>query len=51
VNTIEKAEEIEYDRRRFLGVAAMSVTGARLGMISSASAESGENKTGNYSQD
>ena len=40
MNTIKKSEVINYDRRRFLGIAAMSVAGAGLGMVGSASAQS-----------
>ena len=34
------SEEIKYDRRRFLGIAAMSIAAAELGMIGSADAQS-----------
>jgi pimeloyl-ACP methyl ester carboxylesterase len=40
MNAIKKFEENNYDRRRFLGIAAMSVAGAGLGMIGSANAQS-----------
>src|SRR5258705_13733715 len=34
------SEEIKYDRRRFLGTAAMTIAAAELGMIASADAQS-----------
>jgi pimeloyl-ACP methyl ester carboxylesterase len=40
MNAIKKFEENNYHRRRFLGVAAMSVAGAGLGIIGSANAQS-----------
>src|SRR5881296_3082883 len=36
------SEEINYDRRRFLGTAAMTIAAAQLGMIGSADAQSGK---------
>src|ERR1700730_6531546 len=36
------SEEIRYDRRRFLGTAAMTIAAAQLGMIGSAAAQSGK---------
>ena len=36
------SEEIDYDRRRFLGTAAMTIAAAQLGMIGSAVAQSGK---------
>ena len=41
------SEEINNDRRRFLGVAAMSIAAAQLGMFGSASAQSGKTKPAN----
>ena len=38
------AEEIKYDRRRFLGTAAMTIAAAQLGMIGSAAAQRVETK-------
>jgi pimeloyl-ACP methyl ester carboxylesterase len=38
------SEEINQDRRRFLGTAAMTIAAAQLGMIGSAKAQSGEMK-------
>ena len=38
------AEEIKYDRRRFLGTAAMTIAAAQLGMIGSANAQSSKTK-------
>jgi len=38
------AEEIKYDRRRFLGTAAMTIAAAQLGMIGSADAQSSKAK-------
>src|SRR5437867_9383423 len=38
------AEEINYDRRRFLGTAAMTIAAAQLGMIGSADAQSNKTK-------
>jgi pimeloyl-ACP methyl ester carboxylesterase len=43
------SEEIKYDRRRFLNIAAMSIASAELGMIASAKAEPGKKKTGTNS--
>jgi pimeloyl-ACP methyl ester carboxylesterase len=40
----EMSEEINQDRRRFLGSAAMTIAAARLGMIGSAKAQSSEMK-------
>jgi len=40
MNAIKKFEENNYDRRHFLGIAAMSVAGAGLGMIGSVNAQS-----------
>jgi pimeloyl-ACP methyl ester carboxylesterase len=40
----EMSEEINQDRRRFLGAAAMTVAAAQLGIIGSAKAQSGEMK-------
>ena len=41
------SEEINNDRRRFLGTAAMSIAAAQLGMFGSASAQSGKTKPAN----
>jgi len=41
------SEEINNDRRRFLGVAAMSIAAAQLGMASFADAQSGKTKPAN----
>ena len=38
------SEEITYDRRRFLGNAAMTVAAAQLGMMGSAKAQSSKKK-------
>lgn len=38
------SEEINYDRRRFLGTAAMTIATAQLGMFGSANAQSGKTK-------
>ena len=38
------SEEINHDRRRFLGTAAMTIAAAQLGMIGSAGAQSGKTK-------
>ena len=38
------SEEINHDRRRFLGTAAMTIAAAELGMIGSANAQSGKTK-------
>jgi pimeloyl-ACP methyl ester carboxylesterase len=38
------SEEINYDRRRFLGITAMSIAGVELGMIGSADAQSSKKK-------
>jgi pimeloyl-ACP methyl ester carboxylesterase len=38
------SEEIKYDRRRFLGTAAMTIAAAQLGMIGSAKAQSSKTK-------
>ncbi|HEY3167545.1 MAG TPA: alpha/beta hydrolase [Candidatus Binatia bacterium] len=38
------SEEINYDRRRFLGTAAMTIAAAQLGMIGSADAQSSKTK-------
>jgi pimeloyl-ACP methyl ester carboxylesterase len=38
------SEEINYDRRRFLGTAAMTIAAAQLGMIGSADAQSNKTK-------
>jgi pimeloyl-ACP methyl ester carboxylesterase len=38
------AEETKYDRRRFLGTAAMTIAAAQLGMIGSADAQSSKSK-------
>ena len=40
MSALNKSQEIKYNRRRFLGIAAMSVAGAKVGMIASASAQS-----------
>ena len=40
------SEKIKYGRRRFLGIAAMSITAAELGMIGSAMAQSSTDKPG-----
>jgi len=42
MHTIHTSEEINHDRRRFFGAAAMTVAAAQLGMFSSAKAESGK---------
>ena len=39
MDTIAKTEEIDHDRRRFFGAAAMTVAAAQLGMTGSADAE------------
>src|SRR6478672_5069108 len=41
------SEEINNDRRCFLGVAAMSIAAAQLGMFGSASGQSGKTKPAN----
>ena len=41
------SEEINNDRRRFLGTAAMTIAAAQLGMFGSASAQSGKTKPAN----
>jgi len=41
------SEEINNDRRRFLGTAAMTIAAAKLGMFGSASAQSGKTKPAN----
>ena len=41
------SEEINHDRRRFLGTAAMTIAAAQLGMFGSASAQSGKTKPAN----
>ncbi|MDB4904928.1 MAG: alpha/beta hydrolase [Mucilaginibacter sp.] len=38
------SEKLNYNRRRFLGVAAMTIAAAELGMIGSADAQSGKAK-------
>src|SRR5215212_6634220 len=40
-------EEMNHDRRRFLGKAAMTIVAAQLGMFASANAQSGKTKAGN----
>ncbi len=40
MKTIKMSEEINYDRRRFLGTAAMTIAAAQFGMIGSASPSS-----------
>ena len=42
MDTIRMSEEIDEHRRRFFGTAAMTVAAAQLGMIGSASAQTGE---------
>ena len=44
MDTIKMPEEINTDRRRFFGAAAVTVAAAQLGMIGSAAAQSGETK-------
>ncbi len=44
INGNKMSEEINQNRRRFLGTAAMTIAAARLGMIGSAKAQSGEIK-------
>src|SRR2546427_5765962 len=41
------SEEINHDRRRFLGTAAMTIAAAQLGMFGSAKAQSGKTKPSN----
>ena len=41
MGTIKMSQDINHDRRRFLGTAAMTVAAAQLGMIGSADAQSG----------
>ena len=45
MDTIRTPEQIDQDRRRFLGTAAMTVAAAQLAMIGSARAESGKAKS------
>ena len=40
MDTIETSEQINRDRRRFLGAAAMTLATAQFGMVGSADAES-----------
>ena len=42
MTTIRRSQEIDHDRRRFLGAAAATIVSANLSMISSADAQSGE---------
>jgi hypothetical protein len=41
------SEEIKYGRRRFLGIAAMSITAAELGMTGFVDAQSSKTKSAN----
>ena len=41
---ITMPEEIDYDRRRFFGTAAVTIAAAQLGVIGSADAQSGKTK-------
>ena len=45
------SEEIKYGRRRFLGIAAMSITAAELGMTGFVDAQSSKKKSGKRAQD
>src|ERR1700722_20231495 len=42
MNRIKKSEETNYNRRRFLGVAAMTVASAEFAMLGNANAQSSE---------
>ena len=42
MGTIKMSEDINHDRRRFLGTAAMAIAAAKLVMIGSADAQSGK---------
>src|SRR6201993_3291061 len=42
MHTIHTSEEINHDRRRFFGAAAMTIAATQLGMFASAKAESGK---------
>ena len=44
MDTIKTSEEINRDRRRFFGTAAMTIAAAQLGMIGSAAAQPGRTK-------
>ena len=41
MGTIKMSQDINHDRRRFFGTAAMTIAAAKLGMIGSARAQSG----------
>jgi hypothetical protein len=45
MNTANSSENIYHNRRRFLGTATMTIAPARLGIFSSANAETAQPKT------
>lgn len=51
MSTKKKSDEINPDRRTFLGTAAVTIAAAQLGMFSSTSAEASEAKPGRQGHD
>jgi pimeloyl-ACP methyl ester carboxylesterase len=45
MNTVKISEEIDHDRRRFFGSAAMTIAAAQFGMFGSAEAQSGKDQS------